>query len=79
MNKPKKKPTPLTELVDEALKKHGPGTTDAIARRVGHTSRATGKALSKRKQQGKAYFSVQNGEAVWRRGAPRKTKAKRKR
>lgn len=66
----RKRKIPLTERVDAALKK-GPGTTDAIARRVREPAPAVGKALSKRKQQGKAYFQVLNGEAVWRRGAPR--------
>ena len=73
----KKRKLPLTERVDAALKK-GPGTTDAIARRVRAPSRAVGKALSARKQQGKAYFQVRDGEAVWRRGAPR-LRAPRKR
>lgn len=68
---PKKKPTPLTERALGALKKHGPGTSDAIARRVGASSRATGKALSALKQRRKAYFTRRGGENIWRKGAAR--------
>lgn len=68
----KKKPDlPLTAKAEAALKKHGPGTTDAIAQRVGAAARAVGKALSALKARGKAYFTKRDGEPVWRRGAPR--------
>jgi|GEM_PF-6124827 len=63
----KKQRLPLTELAFAALRL-GPGTTDAIARRVRRPSRAVGKALSALKQQSKAHFAVKNGEAVWKRG-----------
>jgi len=79
MKTPKKqKPVPLTERALLALAKHGSGTTDAVARRVRENARAVSKALSQLKRNGRAHFTVQNGEAVWSKGAPRK-RAPRKR
>ncbi|GIK50369.1 MAG: hypothetical protein BroJett013_30660 [Alphaproteobacteria bacterium] len=70
---PKKKPQkkPLTQRVLDVLEKHGPATTDAVARKVRERSAAVSKALSKNKTRGRVTYTVHAGEAVWRNGAPR--------
>lgn len=78
MKRPKKKDTPLTQRALAALTKHGPATTDALARRLGERSPAVSKAMSKNKLRGRAHYVVRAGEAVWRKGAPRQ-RATRKR
>ena len=78
-SRPKKpKDLPLTERTFAALKRHGEGTTDAIARRVKERARAVGKALSALKGRALAHFTVRAGEAVWRKGAPRKRAARKR-
>jgi predicted ArsR family transcriptional regulator len=57
---------PLTARAHAALKKYGPATTDAVARRVRAKSHAVSKALSKLKARGLTAFTVRSGEAVWR-------------
>ncbi len=62
--------SPLTDLCYAALKR-GPGTSDAIARRVRRPSRAVGKALSQLKRRGRAHFKRRDGEAIWTSGKAR--------
>lgn len=58
---------PLTTRAHEALRKHGPATTDAVASRLRAPSRSVSKALSALKKRGLATFTRRKiGEAVWR-------------
>lgn len=62
MTKTKK---PLTQRCWEALNKHGPATTDTLAKRVGATSKATSKALAALKARKLSTFrKAKSGENV---------------
>lgn len=64
---PKTTRKPLTQRAWEALHKHGPATTDAVARRAGATSAATSKALASLKVRGLTTFRrTKKGENVHR-------------
>ena len=60
----KKKAKPLTQRVFEAVAKHGPATTDAIARRCGVKAPAAGKALSKNKSRALMDFTTQTQDML---------------
>jgi predicted ArsR family transcriptional regulator len=62
----KKKPTPLTERAHRALIKHGPSTSDAIAKICKVKSPAASKALAKLKLRGRADYKNKSGENFWR-------------
>lgn len=65
MTTPKKNAKPLTQRAWEALHKHGPATTDAVARRSGATAKATSKALAALKARGLTTFRrTKKGENV---------------
>lgn len=74
----KQKHIPLTARVLAALARHGPATTDAVARRVREPAEAVSKALSKNKLRGRVTFTVRAGEAVWRKGAVRQRAARKR-
>jgi hypothetical protein len=57
----------LTQRAWEALKEHGPQTTDALASKLRKPARAVGKALSQLKKRKLATFTRRKiGETVWR-------------
>jgi predicted HTH transcriptional regulator len=61
----KQPPKALTQRAWEALKEHGPQTTDALASKLRTPSRAVGKALSQLKKRGLSTFRrSKSGENV---------------
>lgn len=56
---------PLTQRAWEALKKHGPATTDVVAKRTGATAMAASKALAALKRRKlTAFAKSKDGENV---------------